>query len=429
VDNSQRLTAAPAAGSLRAPLAVVTTLFFMWGLITSLNDILVPHFKDAFHLDYTRAQLVQLCFFGAYFVMSYPSGWLVEARGYKPGIIIGLTVAGIGCLMFYPAASLASYSFFLGALFVLASGITLLQVAANPYVTILGDPELASSRLTLTQGFNSLGTTIGPYVGTILILSGSASLTVVQGPYLGLAAALLLLAVLIAFSRLPGRAELDAARAQDAAAAVAAAAGHRRRDSAVAFPQLRLGALAIFLYVGAEVSIGSFLVSFMGQDSIAGLHKDVAGTYLPFYWGGAMLGRFAGAWLMTRLQPARVLAWAAALAALLVTTAILTSGHSAMWALLAVGLCNSIMFPTIFALALKGLGEHTSQGSGILCMAIVGGALLPVLQGALADSIVGLSVSFVVPLLCYLYIVFYGVKGHQTGEAVQAAPAPAVASP
>lgn len=430
MDTRERLTPAPgaAAASLRGPLAVVTSLFFMWGLITSLNDILVPHFKAAFALDFTRAQLVQLCFFGAYFVMSYPSGYLVEARGYKSGIIIGLAVAAGGCLLFYPAASLRSYSFFLGALFVLASGITLLQVAANPYVTILGKPELASSRLTLTQAFNSLGTTIGPYLGALFILApGAASLSVVQPPYLALAALLVLIAVLIGVSRLPGRAELDAAREREALAARSTALQVARR-SAFAYPHLVLGAVAIFVYVGGEVSIGSFLVSFLGQPHIAAMPADVAGKYVSFYWGGAMVGRFIGSALMVRLKPPKVLAWAAALAAALVTASILSAGNVAMWALLAVGLCNSIMFPTIFALAVEGLGEHTSQGSGILCMAIVGGALVPVLQGRLADSI-GLPLSFVAPLLCYLYIVFYGWKGHQAGLALPPAEAGGVASP
>jgi FHS family L-fucose permease-like MFS transporter len=419
VGKLEKLHAVPAAPAaqrdLRTPLAVVTSLFFMWGLITSLNDILVPHFKAAFHLDFTRSQLVQLCFFGAYFVMSYPSGQLVESRGYKTGIIIGLAVAGIGCLLFYPAASLGSYGFFLGALFVLASGITLLQVAANPYVTILGDPARASSRLTLTQGFNSLGTTIGPSLGAIFILSGPTSLSVVQPPYLVLAAVLFLLAVLIGVSRLPSRAELDAAREREAAAALAAA-GQLRRRSAFAHPHLVLGAVAIFVYVGGEVSIGSFLVSFLGQHRIAALPPEVAGKYVSFYWGAAMIGRFVGSALMLRVRPPRVLAAAAVIAALLVTTAILSSGQTAMWALLAVGLCNSIMFPTIFALAVEGLGEHASQGSGILCMAIVGGALVPVLQGQLADAF-GLSLSFIAPLLCYLYIVHYGLRGHSAGQA------------
>lgn len=403
---------------LRGPLVVVTLLFFMWGLITSLNDILVPHFKEAFHLDFTRAQLVQLCFFGAYFVMSYPSGYLVEAWGYKPGIILGLLVAGAGCLLFYPAAALGSYVFFLGALFVLASGITLLQVAANPYVTILGAPASASSRLTLTQGFNSLGTTIGPYLGALFILSGagltgSAALSLVQMPYLVLAGTLLLIALLVGISRLPGRAELDAARARDEAAARAAVAASKAH--ALQYPHLVLGAIAIFVYVGGEVAIGSSMVSFLEQDRIAGLTAEMAGKYVSFYWGGAMVGRFIGSALMMRVKPPQVLAWAAVVAAALVSTAILSSGPAAMWALLAVGLCNSIMFPTIFALALEGLGERTSQGSGVLCMAIVGGAFVPVLQGRLADSI-GLSFSFVAPLVCYLYIAYYGIKGYRAGQ-------------
>lgn len=412
-------------GRIRAALAVLTSLFFMWGLITSLNDILVPHLKAAFALDYVQAMLIQFCFFGAYFVMSYPSGYLVEARGYKQGIVIGLATAAVGCVLFYPAAGLRSYPFFLGALFVLASGITLLQVAANPYVTILGRPESASSRLTLTQAFNSLGTTIGPFLGALFILAGAspgagasipagaahlaapaaADPTVVQVPYLVLAGVLLLIAVIVGASPLP-------AAGSTASGSGRAAPSSADRRSVWRHRHLVLGAVAIFVYVGAEVSIGSFLVSFMGQKEIAALPAAAAGKYLSVYWGGAMIGRFIGSGVMLRVKPAGVLAVNAVVAAILVAIAIGSAGHAAMWALLAVGLFNSIMFPTIFALALDGLGEQTGEGSGILCMAIVGGALVPLLQGWLADS-VGILYSFAAPLACYLYIGFYGVKGHR----------------
>jgi FHS family L-fucose permease-like MFS transporter len=249
----------------------------------------------------------------------------------------------------------------------------------------------------------------------------------VQVPYLVLAATLLLIACLVAVSRLPSRAELDAAREREHAVALAEAKGARRR-SAWAYPHLLLGALAIFVYVGGEVTIGSFLVNFMGQREIAALPPEVAGKYVSLYWGGAMVGRFIGSAVMLRLAPPKVLACHAVLAAILVTIAIVSGGHAAMWALLAVGLCNSIMFPTIFSLAIEGLGEHTSQGSGVLCMAIVGGAIMPELQARLADSI-SLPVSFVVPLLCYLYIAFYAVKGYRAGLAPVAAGEPGALAP
>ena len=409
--------------NFRGALVVLTSLFFMWGLITSLNDILVPHLKAAFALDYVRAMLIQFCFFGAYFVMSFPSGYLVEARGYKAGIIIGLVTAGLGCVLFYPAAGARSYPFFLGALFVLASGITLLQVAANPFVTILGRPESASSRLTLTQAFNSLGTTIGPFLGSLFILSSAtlaehaapaaANPDLVQMPYLVLAGVLFLLAIVVGVSPLPARRDIQqpaTARPESERDASARPSGHRR--SVWSYRHLVLGTVAIFVYVGGEVCIGSFLVSFMGQGEIAALPAAVAGEYLSLYWGGAMVGRFIGSAVMLRVKPANVLAINAVMAAILIAIAMASAGHTAMWALLAVGLFNSIMFPTIFALALDGLGEHTGEGSGALCMAIVGGALVPVLQGWLADSI-GILYSFVAPLACYLYIAFYGLKGYR----------------
>ena len=405
-------------------LVVLTSLFFMWGLITSLNDILVPHLKAAFVLDYKRAALIQFCFFFAYFVVSLPSGYLVERGGYKRGIIIGLATAAAGCLLFYPAAGSRSYPLFLFALFVLASGITLLQVAANPYVTILGRPETASSRLTLTQAFNSLGTTIGPFLGALFILGADSSPSggsaarlaasdprAVQIPYLVLAGVLFLIALIVTLSRLPGQRELQGTRAIETAAPSSPGAGAPRRRI-WSYRHLTLGAIGIFVYVGAEVGIGSFLVSVLGQRQVAALPASIAGKYLSLYWGGAMIGRFVGSGLMLRVRPAKVLATNAAIVALLVALAVLRAGHTAMWALLAVGLFNSIMFPTIFSLALDGLGEQTGEGSGILCMAIVGGAVLPELQGWLADSI-GILHSFLLPLSCYLYIAFYGLRGYR----------------
>jgi FHS family L-fucose permease-like MFS transporter len=280
-------------------LTMLTSLFFMWGLITSLNDILIPHLKAAFELTYVQAMLIQLCFFGAYFVMSVPSGVLVERLGYRPCVVIGLLVAGAGCALFYPAAGARLYPFFLGALFVLASGITLLQVAANPYVTVLGPPRTASIRLNLTQAFNSLGTTLGPAIGTRLILAtspapavgaarGAAEARVVQGPYLGLAATLCLMAFVVGLVHLPQVPAPRSCAADDALGrapddALHGVWGHR---------PLVLGAVATFLYVGAEVAIGSVLVNLMEQPQIAGLSAVDAGSHLSLYWGGAMIGRF-----------------------------------------------------------------------------------------------------------------------------------------
>jgi FHS family L-fucose permease-like MFS transporter len=396
-------------------LVVLTSLFFIWGLITSLNDILIPHLRAAFELTYVQVMLIQFCFFGAYFVMSLPSGVLVERVGYKAGIVFGLLMASAGCLLFYPAAGARSYPFFLGALFVLASGITLLQVAANPYVAILGPSQTASSRLNLTQAFNSLGTTIGPALGTSLILAApavtndrgvraAAEASAVQGPYLGLAATLCLIALVVGFVALP---RIEAATSWDSPAQAGQDAG-----SVWSYRPLVLGAVAIFLYVGAEVSIGSFFVNFVEQPEIAGLPAAVAGTYLSFYWGGAMVGRFVGSFVLRYRQPGSVLAFNALAAAVLLGVAMAAAGPTAMWAIIAIGLFNSIMFPTIFTLAIEGLGRRTGEGSGVLCMAIVGGAIVPVAMGWLADHM-SLLYSFALPLVCYLYIAYYGRSGHR----------------
>ncbi|MEI8235961.1 MAG: L-fucose:H+ symporter permease [Methylococcaceae bacterium] len=400
-------------------LSILTSLFFIWGFITCLNDILIPHLKAMFTLDYTQSMLVQFCFFGAYFMMSVPSGYYVDKMGYKNGIITGLFIAGLGCLLFYPAAGAHSYALFLGAFFVLASGITLLQVAANPFVTVLGSPETASSRLTLTQAFNSLGTTLAPYFGSIFILSVSQKSTdeihlfdaqqlvtvqteqalAVQNAYLLLAGVLFALAIIFALIKLPTIQSQSHQNEQTKTTLI----------SAWHYPHLILGAIAIFVYVGSEVAIGSFLVSFLGQTHIAALSVQDAGKYVSFYWGGAMIGRFVGVALMQKIQSSRLLAFHALAAVLLILTAIFARGDLAMWSLLAVGLCNSIMFPTIFSLALNGLGSHTGQGSGILCAAIVGGAIIPLVQGMIADN-VGLQMALFLPVSCYFYIGFYGLR-------------------
>lgn len=391
-------------------LVSLTSLFFMWGFITCLNDILIPYLKGAFDLTYTQAMLVQFCFFGAYFVVSVPAGILVSKIGYKQGIVSGLVIASIGCALFYPASSMHVYGIFLFALFVLAAGITILQVAANPFVTALGRPETASSRLTMTQAFNALGTTVAPFFGAYLIFGGAHgaeseisgdSSALVQLPYLILAASLLLLAAIFSYLKLP-----DLGRKEANSTHKANAWQHRH---------LRFGVVGIFLYVGAEVAIGSFLVSFLSQSNIAGLSEMQASKYIAYYWGGAMVGRFIGALVMQKISAGLVLAFNSFMVVLLVMIAVLFDGSLAMWSLLAVGLFNSIMFPTIFSLALNGLGQSTAQGSGLLCLAIVGGALLPLLQGVLADSL-GLQISFVLPMLCYLFIAYYGLSGSKPAE-------------
>jgi len=356
-----------------------------------------------------QAALVQFSFFTAYFVVSLPAGRLVQACGYQRGIVAGLCTAGIGCLLFYPAAASLSYPAFLGALFVLAAGITVLQVAANPYVTRLGPAKTASSRLNLTQAFNALGTTVAPLLGAMLILVDShdgaaAEASAVQLPYLVLAGVLFAIAVVFALLRLPA--------IKDDHAHETAAGSEPVRRSVWQYRHLLLGAVAIFVYVGAEVSIGSFLVSLMEQPDVGGLNQADAGRLLAVYWGCAMVGRFLGSVVMRHVTASKVLACNALLSVLLIALAVACGGKLAMYSLLAVGLCNSIMFPTIFSLALHGLGRFTSAGSGVLCMAIVGGALMPLLQASLADSL-GLLLSFVVPLLCYLFIFYYGIAGHK----------------
>jgi FHS family L-fucose permease-like MFS transporter len=412
------IPAAAATKDYSRPLAVVTTLFFMWGFLTCLNDILVPHLKSIFDLGYAQVMLVQFAFFSAYFLFSVPWSKIVNTVGYQKTMVVGLLTMAIGAFLFVPAASAASYPLFLTALLILATGITGLQVAANPYVVVLGKPQTAPSRLDLTQAFNSLGTTIAPKIGGLLILS-AAPLAIeqlkqlapqalhayrvqtaasVKVPYTVITVALLLLAVLIGTFKLP-KIETAAYRP-----------GEKVNDSIWKHPNLFLGALGIFAYVGAEVSIGSLLVNYFGLPEIAGLSAKTAAGFVSFYWGGAMIGRFLGAPLLRRIKAGYLLGLCAIAAATLVIVSMLVGGHTAMWSILAVGLFNSIMFPTIFSLGVAELGPVTGNGSGILNMAIVGGAILPVIQGAIADH-VGLHHAFFLPVICYLYILFYGLSG------------------
>jgi len=400
------------------PLAVVTTLFFMWGFLTCLNDILVPHLKSIFDLSYARVMLVQFAFFSAYFLFSVPWSKVVNKIGYQRTMVAGLLTMTLGAFLFVPAASAASFPMFLTALIVLAGGITGLQVAANPYVDLLGTPETASSRLDLTQAFNSLGTTIAPKVGGLLILN-AAPLAIdqlrqltpqalhlyrvqqassVKIPYIVIGVALSLLAILIGTFRLP--------KIENAAYGP----GDNANDSIWRHPNLVFGAIGIFTYVGAEVSIGSFLVNYFGLPEIAGLSAKSAAGFVSFYWAGSMIGRFLGAPTLRRIKAQYVLALCAILAATLVIASMALDGHVAMWSILAVGFFNSIMFPTIFSLGVAELGPLTGTGSGILNMAIVGGAILPVVQGVIADRI-GIHHAFFLPVLCYLYILFYALSG------------------
>lgn len=391
----------------RFALTALTSLFFIWGFITCLNDILIPYLRLLFDLNYTQSMLIQFCFFGAYFIISVPAGLMVGKIGYKMGIVTGLLIAGAGCVLFYPAAMLELYGLFLLALFVLASGVTILQVAANPYVTRLGPEKTSSSRLTMTQAFNSLGTTVAPFFGAWLIFGGVAdpevsgvSKDTVSTPYFILAATLVVMAIVFVKLKLPDMGKVDAA------------APLPTKGGAWGQRHLVLGAIGIFVYVGAEVGIGSFLAIYLSQSDIGNMSSAQAAHYISWYFGGAMVGRFIGAAVMQKFAGNKVLLFNASLAVALVATSINSSGALAMWSLLFVGLCNSIMFPTIFSLALQKLKESTSQGSGILCLAIVGGAIVPLLQGALADA-TSVQFAFILPLLCYVYIAFYGLYGYK----------------
>jgi len=396
--NSTAAASGQEPGTQTFAFIAMTCLFFFWGFITVLNDILIPFLKESFDLNYTQAMLVQFCFFGAYFIVSPFAGKLIDKVGYQQGIVLGLLTTATGCVLFYPSASLNVYALFLFSFFVLASGITILQVAANPYVAALGPETTAASRLNLAQAANSLGTTVGPIVGATLILGVvAADASAVQGPYLMIAALLVIAALVFRRIKLPVLAHVETTEE-----ASAESIWNRR--------SLVLGALAIFLYVGGEVSIGSFLVNYFSESSIAGMSAVDAGEMVAYYWGAAMVGRLVGAWLMNYIAATKYLAINSVIAVLMIVVSMNTTGDVAMWSILAVGFFNSIMFPTIFTLAVKGLGSLTSKGSGLVCQAIVGGALVPLVQGAAAD-IIGIQMSFIVPMLCYIYIGWYALRG------------------
>jgi FHS family L-fucose permease-like MFS transporter len=392
----------------------------MWGFATVLNDILVPHLKAVFQLNYGQSLLIQFVFYLAYLLMSLPAARLLERIGYKSSIIVGLIGMAASALLFVPAAGLASYNVFLVALFLLASAITLLQVAANPYVAVIGPPASASSRLNLVQAFNSAGTTVAPIFGGMLILGRSSGGTAgpgeviltaeqriadahaVQMPYVLIAGILLALAVLVWRVRLPDLAAENRRAARE----------ERKHHSLWKHRNLILGIPAIFIYLIAEIGIGSTLVNFISMPGIGAMSHADASNYLAIFWGGAMAGRFIGAFAMRWLSPEKLLAGVSIGAFVLAMTAILTQGPLAMWCLIAIGLCHSVMFPTIFTLGIKGLGPLTEEGSGLLIMAIAGGALAA-LQGVIADR-VGLQLSYLLPAACYLYVLFYALWGSRT---------------
>jgi FHS family L-fucose permease-like MFS transporter len=415
--------------SYRRPLAIVALLFFIFGFLTCLNDILVPHLKAIFELNYARVMLIQFSFFSAYFVFSIPASKIVDWIGYQGTMVAALLTMGVGAFLFVPAATAPSYSLFLTALIILAAGITALQVAVNPYTIVLGPPETASSRLNLTQAFNSLGTTIAPKIGGLLILSAAPlafeqmqrlspvalhayrtqQAASVKTPYIVIGLLLLLLALIIGRSKLP---KIESAQRHP---------GQPINDSLWNHPNLILGSVGIFAYVGAEVAIGSFLINYLTQPGIAGLTEKNASGYVSFYWGGAMIGRFIGSALLRKVKTGHLLGVCAICATSLATTSMLTGGRPAVWSILAVGFFNSVMFPSIFTLGLAELGPLAGDGSGILNMAIVGGAVVPLAQGYIADRI-GIHHAFFLPVICYLYILYYALAGSQPNSQRRAVP-------
>lgn len=399
----------------------VMALFFIFGGITSLNDVIIPKLKELFTLNYTQAMLVQFCFFAAYAVIGIPGARLVKRIGYMRGVVAGLVTMMLGCLLFIPASQGASYPLFLFALFVLAAGVVVVQVVTNPLISLLGPARTAHSRLTFAQAFNSLGTVVFPWVGAALILGGLAGVSageltgdaldayrvaetkVVVNTYLGLAAALAVVAgvVWLNRNRLKGERHEQSSLAE----------GLRLlREKRFGF-----GALCIFLYVGAEVAIGSLIVNYVQQPHVLGVDSDTAGSFIPIYWGGALVGRFIGSAVLAKVDPGKVLATCAIAAIALIALSSVTGGHLSAWSLLLVGLANSIMFPTIFSLASEGLGTRAADGSGIINVAIFGGAVVPLATGGIADLSGSLAIGLILPGLCYAVIACFGWSTRRTG--------------
>jgi FHS family L-fucose permease-like MFS transporter len=420
-------------------MSVATALFFMVGFLTCLNDVISPHLKSIFGLNYSETQAIPFFFFSSYFVFSYPGGKLVEKVGYKKSMVVGLLIMAAGALGFLPAAHLAVFSLFLTALVVLAAGMTVVQVAINPYVTVIGPASTAASRLNLAQAVNSFGTFIAPFIGTYLILRNAQApattaqllamnsiqrqayrvlqASTVQTPYLIITVALVLLALALAAIKLKPQTGMTDLTQDFRPGAFAEALDQPK--SIWKHKWVIFGALGIFTYVGAEVSIGNLLVSYMGLPKIAALPESKAGYFLMVYWGGAMVGRFVGAAVLQKVRTGPVLTFAAVGAFLLVVLSLLTSGHFAMGAILAVGFCNSIMFPSIFTLGIQDLGPLTSKGSSILIAAILGGAIVPKIQGIVADHI-GLQPSFFVPAVCYVYLAAFAIAAIRRPAALNA---------
>ena len=390
-------------------LIAMAMLYFMMGFITVLNDSLVPFFKMGFTLTFAQSSLVQFYFFITYGVMSIPAGRVVERIGFKHGMVLGFFIAAIGALLFFPAAILNQYYLFLGALFIIAIGIVLLQVAANPYITVLGPARTASSRLTLIQGIGSIGTTTAPVFGAYFILArfkeSHASSDAVKYPYLYIALALLAIAFIVYQLRLP---VIKFASGQGTEVM------REERKNIFSFRNLKLGIPAIFFYVGAEVAIGTFLTNYIANKiSISDVE---ANAYISIYYGGMLAGRLFGAQILKFIQPSKVLVFCAILAIILIVISISTDGYLSVYTMLGVGLCNSIMFAIVFSLSVHGLGAYTTKASGILSTAIVGGAIISYLQGALIDNY-SWQVAFSLPVLCYSYILFYGLNGYKVIEA------------
>lgn len=410
---------------------MVTALFFIWGFLTCLNDILIPHLQTIFSLSYFQSMFIQFAFFGSYFVFGVPAGRMVERIGYKRSMVVGLMIGAAGALLFLPASGVPSYALFLAAQVVLAAGITVLQAAANPYVSIIGPARTASSRLNLTQAFNSLGTTVAPWFGSHFIITAAAAAVMmtsvqmaalspaalqiyrqqqastVRVPYIFFAAVLIAFGITLALLPLPEHTAATREHTSDVHAGESMFAMFRH-------PQLVLAAIAIFTYVGAEVSIGSFLVKYFHEPAIANFDERTAAEFVAFYWGGAMIGRFIGSGILQKVRTGLLLGLCALVACALVIASILTTGHTAMWTILAVGLFNSIMFPSIFTLGIEGLGPLTGRGSGLLVMAIIGGAIIPLAEGKVAD-IIGIHHAFFIPAICYIYIAIFGFTRLRAG--------------
>lgn len=402
-----QLSAPAHEGKYTVQLALIVALFGAIGFITAMNDVLVPHFKDLFQLTNLKALLVQSAFFGAYFLLAIPSGKIVGRIGYRNGITASMGVVGLGLLLFLPASNLISYPLFLFALFVVGSGLALLQVAVNPYISALGDPSKAASRLNMAGFMNSLGGTAAPKVGAVFIFiaAGASAAELarsVRTPYVVLAGLAFLMAVVTRLVPLPEIVQQ-------------AEAGETLTGSAWDFRQLRFGLFGIFCYVGSEVAIGSLLINYLGLPSMGSMSHSQAALYVSLYWAGSLVGRFLGIFITQFVTQTNTLRVAAIMASLLVLTAILTTGHTSMWALVLVGLFNSVMWPCIFPMSIEGLGKYTGQASGLLVMMIVGGALVPPLQGFLADHY-GYRPSFIVMLVCYLYISFFAWSGHKASR-------------